>query len=163
MLIHGVIGGLTLLGLSRSMGKWIAWVGFGLIMLHVIFCTAFTVKAVKSGQISGKWYLRENALFWARRISGLCILVLVFFHFGLFGHMTAKGYVLYEFTTMRLAVQLLLGASLFTHIFINIRPLFISFGIPGYKKYKISVFFALSVFLLFCTTAVVCYYAGILL
>jgi hypothetical protein len=70
--------------------------------------------------------MRQNALFWARRISGVCILIFAFFHFGLFGSMVGDTYILFDFTTARLVTQLLLIASLFTHIFMNIRPLLIS-------------------------------------
>ncbi|MDR2163729.1 MAG: pilus assembly protein PilX [Clostridiales Family XIII bacterium] len=159
-LLHGVIGGFLLLGVGKGEANFLAWIGCGLIAIHVAFGVMFTVQAIRSGKASGKWYLRQNALFWARRISGVCILVLAFFHFRLFGAEEGGRYVLFEFTTLRLIVQLLLTAALFTHIFMNIRPLLVSFGILKYKKRRVDIYIIVSVALLFCTYATIFYYVG---
>jgi succinate dehydrogenase/fumarate reductase cytochrome b subunit len=104
--------------------------------------------------------MRQNSLFWTRRISGIAVLVLAFFHFGLFGKLQDGQYILYEFTTARLATQLLLIAALFTHIFVNIRPLLVSLGVLKHAERRLDIFLVLSVFLLLCTGAVVLYYIG---
>jgi uncharacterized membrane protein YoaK (UPF0700 family) len=93
----------------------------------------------------------------------VCILVLAFFHIGLFGGAVGEHYILFEFTTLRLTAQLLLVAALFTHIFANIRPLLISLGVLKHKERRVDLYLILSVLLLFCTGAVVFYYVGWLL
>ncbi|MDR2108791.1 MAG: hypothetical protein LBP28_04965, partial [Coriobacteriales bacterium] len=121
-LIHAILSGFVLYGVIRDAGKLLAWVGCWLVVLHAVFGVVLTIQTIKSRSASGKGYLRQNALFWTRRISGVCILVLAFFHFGLYGTMVDDKYVLFEFTALRLLTQLLLSAALFTHIFVNVRP-----------------------------------------
>jgi succinate dehydrogenase hydrophobic anchor subunit len=159
-LIHGVMGGFLLIGAGKGAGKLLAWIGFALIIVHTVLGAVFTVQTIKSGKATGKWYLRQNALFWTRRISGVCILVLAFFHFGLFGREADGRYVLFEFTTVRLVAQLLLTAALFTHIFVNIRPLLVSLGVPRHKERRVDLYLIISVVLLFCAGAVIFYYVG---
>jgi succinate dehydrogenase/fumarate reductase cytochrome b subunit len=157
-MIHSVRGSFLMLGVGRTVGKTLAWTGCGLLVVHIIFGALLTARTLKSGKTSGKWYFRQNAAFWARRISGLCILALAFFHFRLFGRATESGYVLFDFTTARLLVQLLFTAALFVHIFINIRPLLLSFGVLKYRERRIDCFLVLSAILLFCAGATMIYY-----
>jgi hypothetical protein len=86
--------------------------------------------------------------------------MLAFCHFRLFGHTIDGQYILFEFTTTRLVTQFLLIAALFTHIFVNIRPLLVSLGIITFKERRVDIFLILSVFLLFFAGAVASYYIG---
>jgi succinate dehydrogenase/fumarate reductase cytochrome b subunit len=159
-LLHGIMGSFMLFGIGKGAGNLLAWIGCGLIVAHTALGAVFTVRTLKSGKTSGAWYPRQNALFWVRRISGVCILVLAFLHFGLFGGEVGERYILFAFTPMRLAIQLLLVAALFTHIFVNIRPLLIALGTMHHKKRTVDLYVALSAILLFCVSAVVFYYVG---
>ncbi|MDR1640765.1 MAG: pilus assembly protein PilX [Clostridiales bacterium] len=158
-LIHGVMGGFMLLGIGKGAGQPLAWLGVGLIAVHTVLGAVFSLKSIRASKAGG-WRFRQNALFWARRASGICILVFAFFHIDLFGHEAEGTYLLLDFTTAKLALQMLLILSLFTHIFMNIRPLLVSLGIIGGKEKRLDVFVALSLILLFCAGAVLAYYAG---
>lgn len=107
-----------------------------------------------------KKYLKQNAIFWARRASGLAILILLFFHIGLFGKVQNGTYILFPFTTVKMVTQLLFVAAIFVHIFINIRPLLVSLGIISYKERRGDIYLILSVLLLFIAGAVIFYYIG---
>lgn len=107
-----------------------------------------------------KMYLKQNAIFWARRASGLAILILLFFHIGLFGKVQNGTYILFPFTTVKMVTQLLFVAAIFVHIFINIRPLLVSLGIISYKERRSDIYLILSVLLLFIAGAVILYYIG---
>lgn len=107
-----------------------------------------------------KMYLKQNAIFWARRASGLAILILLFFHIGLFGKVQNGTYILFPFTTVKMVTQLLFVAAIFVHIFINIRPLLVSLGIISYKERRGDIYLILSVLLLFIAGAVIFYYIG---
>ncbi len=159
-LIHGVMGSFMLLGVGTNAGKTLAWLGFGLILIHAALGAALTVQAVRGGKESGRWYLRQNKEFWARRFSGVAILILLFFHFGVYGETVDGTFGLIEFTTIKLVTQLLLIASLFVHIFVNIRPLLVSWGILKHHERRWDLFLIASVFLLFFTGAVLFYYIG---
>ena len=84
-MIHGIMGSFMLNGVGSSAGKLLAWIGVGILVVHTVIGVILTVQSLQTAKQSGKMYLKQNAIFWARRASGLAILILLFFHIGLFG------------------------------------------------------------------------------
>jgi len=140
--------------------KLLAWVGVAVLAAHTVIGVILTINTLKISKNAGNSYLKQNAVFWARRASGLAILILMFFHIGLFGGVQDGIYILFPFTTVKLITQLLLVAALFIHLFINIRPLLVSLGIISYKERRGDIYLILSVLLLFSAGAVIIYYIG---
>ena len=163
-MIHGIMGSFMLNGVGSSAGKLLAWIGVGILVVHTVIGVILTVQslqtALQTAKQSGKMYLKQNAIFWARRASGLAILILLFFHIGLFGKVQNGTYILFPFTTVKMVTQLLFVAAIFVHIFINIRPLLVSLGIISYKERRSDIYLILSVLLLFIAGAVILYYIG---
>ena len=159
-MLHGLMGSFMLLGIGSSAGKILAWVGVAVLAAHTVIGVILTINTLKISQNAGNSYLKQNAVFWARRASGLAILILMFFHIGLFGGVQDGIYILFPFTTVKLITQLLLVAALFIHLFINIRPLLVSLGIISYKERRGDIYLILSVLLLFSAGAVIIYYIG---
>lgn len=159
-MLHGIIGSFMLLGVGNSAGKILAWIGVMILIIHTGIGAWLTFQSFRTAKKSVKKYLKQNGIFWARRVSGLAILVLLFSHIGLFGDVQDGWYILFPFTTVKLVVQLLLIAALFIHIFINIRPLLVSLGIISYKERRGDIYMILSVLLMFVTGAVIMYYIG---
>mgnify|MGYP004683188609 FL=1 len=159
-MLHGLMGSFMLLGIGSSAGKILAWVGVAVLAAHTVIGVILTIKTLKIFKNAGNSYLKQNAVFWARRASGLAILILMFFHIGLFGGVQDGIYILFPFTTVKLITQLLLVAALFIHLFINIRPLLVSLGIISYKERRGDIYLILSVLLLFSAGAVIIYYIG---
>lgn len=159
-LLHGIMGSFSLLGIGKSVGGMLVWIGVAILALHTIIGIVLTVQTLWATKSKDNLYLKQNALFWARRASGLAILILVFFHVGLFGGVKDGTYILFPFTTVRLAMQLLLIAAFFLHIFINVRPLLVSLGILSYKERRGDIYLILSVLLLFIVSATMIYYIG---
>jgi hypothetical protein len=159
-MIHGIMGSFMLLGVGASAGKILAWIGVAILAAHMVIGVLLTVQTFKASKFGGKSYLKQNELFWTRRASGLAILIMMFFHIGLFGKMQDGEYILLPFTSVKLIAQLLLIAALFLHIFVNIRPLLVSMGVISFKERRIDIFLILAVLLLFMSGAVVFYYIG---
>ena len=159
-MLHGLMGSFMLLGIGSSAGKILAWVGVAVLAAHTVIGVILTINTLKISKNEGNSYLKQNAVFWARRASGLAILILMFFHIGLFGGVQDGIYILFPFTTVKLITQLLLVAALFIHLFINIRPLLVSLGIISYKERRGDIYLILSVLLLFSAGAVIIYYIG---
>ena len=155
-----LMGAFMLVGIGQSAGKILAWLGVAVLAAHTVIGVMLTFRTLKSSKANGKLYFRQNSLFWARRASGLAILILIFFHIGAFGKMNDGKYRLLPFTNSKLITQLLLVFSLFTHIFVNIRPLLISLGVIKYKEHKADIFLILSILLLFISGCIVSYYIG---
>ncbi|MBQ8971605.1 MAG: pilus assembly protein PilX [Clostridia bacterium] len=159
-MLHGVLGSFTLLEISPWAGKALARFGLVLIGIHVLLGAILTVQAFRVSAQKGEKYYKQNALFWTRRISGLVLALCIAFHIGAFGETKAGRYVLVPFTTLKLIAQLMLIASLFIHIFINIRPLMLHIGSLKFRERRIDIFLALSVLLLFFTATMIIYYIG---
>ena len=159
-MIHGIMGSFMLTGVGSSAGKILAWIGVVILTAHTVLGVLLTIQSLRASKRSGKKYLKQNGIFWARRASGLAILILLFFHIGLFGEVQNGTYILFPFTTVKMVTQLLFVASLFVHIFINIRPLLVSLGIISYKERRGDIYLILSVLLLFFAGSVIFYYIG---
>lgn len=159
-MVHGIMGGFLLLGIGSSAGKILAWIGVAVLAAHTGIGVLLTVQSLRTAKRAGGNYLRQNRIFWARRASGLAILLLLFFHIGLFGGIENGQYILFPFTTVKLIVQLLFVAALFVHILINIRPLLVSLGITSDQERRGDIYLLLSVLLLFIAGAVILYYIG---
>ena len=101
-LLHGLMGSFMLLGISSGAGKFLAWIGVGILAAHTVLGLLLTAQTFRASRSGGKLYGKQNALFWARRTSGLAILLMLFFHIGVFGRVQDGVYILFPFTTVRL-------------------------------------------------------------
>ena len=74
-LLHGLMGSFMLLGISSGAGKFLAWIGVGILAAHTVLGLLLTAQTFRASRSGGKLYGKQNALFWARRTSGLAILL----------------------------------------------------------------------------------------
>ena len=89
-LLHGLMGSFMLLGISSGAGKFLAWIGVGILAAHTVLGLLLTAQTFRASRSGGKLYGKQNALFWARRTSGLAILLMLFFHIGVFGRVHVR-------------------------------------------------------------------------
>lgn len=157
-ILHSVFGAFLMLGMGSGALKTAAWVAAGLTVLHVIVGVKLTIDTLKVQKKTGAAYFKENRLFWARRISGLAVMVLLVFHFTAFGKTENGVYRLVPFDFIKMWVQILLAAALGTHIISNVRPMLISFGVKGIKEHIGEILFVLAVIILFAAAAFAVYY-----
>jgi len=157
-LLHAVFGSLQMLGVGNTALKELSWVTAGLIMVHTLMGLKLTLETVKAQRQTGVFYWRENKLFWARRISGLAILLLLFCHVTAFGYTKDGAYRLFWFTAGKLTVQLLLLLAVGVHILTNVKPLLIAFGQKSLRGWLFDILVVLSILLLFMAAAFVVYY-----
>lgn len=101
-MIHGIMGSFMLNGVGSSAGKLLAWIGVGILVVHTVIGVILTVQSLQTAKQSGKMYLKQNVIFWARRASGMAILILLLFHIGLFGKVQNGTYILFPFTTVKM-------------------------------------------------------------
>ena len=97
-MIHGIMGSFMLVGVGSSAGKVLAWIGVAILVVHTAIGILLTVRSLRTAKQAGQKYLKQNNIFWARRASGLAILILLFFHIGLFGKVQNGTYILFPFT-----------------------------------------------------------------
>lgn len=158
-LLHAVFGSLQMMGAGNTAFKSLSWVAVGLIVVHTLIGLKLTWETLQAQRRTGVFYWKENKLFWARRISGLAIMFLLFCHLTAFGYYTETGaYRLYWFTAGRLAVQILLLLAVGVHIITNVKPLLIAFGVKGLHSWLIDILVIISILLLFMAAAFVVYY-----
>lgn len=157
-LIHGIAGSFLLLGPGSTALKVLARGMAVLVLIHTCIGIKYTADSLRVWRRTGAGYFRENRVFWARRISGLAILVFLLFHMTAFSAESEGFYRLQWFNAGKLAVHILLAASLAVHILTNIRPLMLSLGVKGGRRWLGDVLFVLAVLLLFMAAAFVIYY-----
>lgn len=157
-LLHALMGSLMLLGLSSLSFKPLSWLLFVAVMIHGILGGLSTVNAIKSGKGSGKWYLRQNASYWTKRISGLAILILLCFHISAYTTTIGDLFFLKEFTFGRMMAQLLLILSIFVHLTVSVKSMLIAKGIIKFKERTVDWLMVLSLMMLFFTAAVIIYF-----
>lgn len=157
-LVHGILGGFQLLGSGSVISHTLAWIMTGLIGVHTVIGIILTAKTIKIQKKTGAGYLRENALFWARRISGFAIMVLIFFHVTAFSDSRGAFFRLKWFDRAKLMTQILLVAAIALHVITNVKPMLITFGIRGLRKRYGDILFVLSVLMLFMAAAMIVYF-----
>jgi len=165
-LVHAIAGIFELAGLVPG-GSTIltacTYIMVVLLVMHVaigIKLTADTFKAQKAapGGTPANRYLRENSLFWTRRISGMVLMVMLVFHAVIMSGESGAAYRLNLFEGPQLAASVLLILALAVHILSNIRPLYIAFGIRRGRIYLKDVMFVLAVVLAAACAAFIIYY-----
>ena len=157
-LAHAILGGFQLLGVGGTAVKALAWSCAALIAAHTVIGIKLTADTLRVRKKTGVGYFRENTLFWARRVSGFAVMVLLVFHITAFGDYSGAQYRLRWFDTAKLVTQLLLTGTLALHILSNVKPVLISFGVRSLKERAGDILFILSVLLLFMAAAFIVYY-----
>ena len=158
IVLHGLSGSFLLLELNAVPGKIVGWTAMGFAALHGAISLVLSLRTLRASR-SGALYLRQNARFWAVRLSGLALILLLCFHAGAFGHIRSGQFVLFEFTTLRAAVQLLLVLALAVHALAGLGPLLVSLGVSSWRVKHDGLLLFLATLLLFFAVALVAYYA----
>ena len=146
LIVHSAIGVLTLTGKTAGgqyVSKMVSHLFLSVISAHAVISVILTVKSLSSVKRSGAPYMKENRMFWIRRISGLAILPFAFQHFWMFSpSFTEEGMVAPGFSGLDLAVSILLAVCVIIHVASNIRPLSVSMG-TGISRTLLLIAFAL--------------------
>ena len=157
-LLHAILGSFQLIGVGNTAVKGVAWVAAALTLLHALIGVKYTADTLRVRKKTGVGYFRENRLFWARRVSGFAVMVLLFFHFTAFGDSSGSVYRLKYFGTAKLTLQLLLAAAIALHVLTNVKPMLISFGVRSLRPRVGDILFVLSVLMLFFAAAFIVYF-----
>ena len=146
---HIVFACMHLLGLNAGVLKPLAMMMMLFTVLHAIVSLIVTIRAEKVGINTKARYSKENKEFWARRVSGMFILVLALLH-GYIMFKNEKGVPriasmpkVLSFATPLLIIFILI------HIMTNVKPLLISLGVKNIDKKERIIKLILTVFLLF--------------
>lgn len=157
-LLHALMGSLMLLGISTITLKPLSWLLFGVVSLHGIFGIISTIPSIRTARKTGQWFLKENAAFWTKRISGIAILLLLSLHITAYTTSVNGKFFLKEFTMCRMIAQILLILSIFIHLMVSIRSMLIAKGTIKFKERTVDWMLVLSIMMIFFTIAVIAYY-----
>ena len=116
------------------------------------------MERVKTAKKTGRWFFKENAAFWTKRISGIAIVLLLGFHITAYTTSVNGKFFLQEFTTGKMATQILLILSIFIHLMVSIKSMLIAKGMIKFKERTIDWMLVLSIMTIFFTIAVIAYY-----
>jgi hypothetical protein len=160
-LIHGIAGGFQVMGIipgGSILLKIMTWIMIVLVAVHMVIGVILTVHTIRISKKTGVSYIKENSLFWIRRISGFMLMLFILLHAALFIS-TGQGFFrLGYFGATELAGQLLMLCMLALHLLTNIKPIAISLGIYIKNEYLRDILLILAIVLAFCSVAFVIYY-----
>lgn len=158
-IVHAVLGAFNLIGVSGTVIKAIAVTMMALICVHTVFGCILTARSVKVWKKSGTPYFKENMLFWARRLSGLLIMILMIFHAMMLSANTDGGGLrLAYFGEIQMITQLFFVIAVGLHVITNVKPMLISFGIRKLRPKAGDIIFWISAVLLLSAAGFIIYY-----
>ena len=156
--LHGVLGTLNMMNIAPIIVKALSRTMLALIGVHALISIGLSVKAVVTAAKTHAPYFRQNRLFWARRLSGALIMLLVFFHMTAFGYTSGGVFRLVPFDVFRLITQLLFLLSVALHIITNVKPMLITFGVRKLRPKAGDILFFVSAAMLFMAVGFIIYY-----
>lgn len=156
--IHGVLGALNLMNIAPIIIKWLSYTMLTLIAVHAVISIGLTFSSIRTAAKTKAPYFRQNRLFWARRISGILIMLLVAFHLTAFGYTEGGVFRLVPFDVFRLVSQILFVLSIAVHIITCVKPMLITFGAKKLKPKAGDILFFVSAALLFMAIGFIIYY-----
>lgn len=156
--VHAIMGSLMLLQISEVSIFQLSLLLLALVVIHGVLGLLSTITALKTGKRSGHWYLKENAAFWTKRISGLAILLLLVFHINAYTTSVNGKYFLKEFTFCKMAVQIAFILVIFIHLAVSIKSLLIAKGVIKFKEKMVDWMLVLSILMIFFVISVIVYY-----
>lgn len=148
-LVHAIIGSMQLMGAQSNLRALMIAADFlvAFMAAHVVVSIIFSIRTLKAIKKSGAHYFKDNLLFWARRISGLTIIIPMIMHLVIFHSSNESAYRLSAFTAGRMISQILLVASIALHVLINVKPALMGFGVKGHRKFAGDIIFVLTILL----------------
>jgi hypothetical protein len=160
-LVHGISGSFQMMGIIPGGSTFLAiltWCMAVMIAVHTVIGIILTVHTLRISKKTGVSYIKENALFWIRRISGFVLMLLVSLHLAVFMQTGEGVFRLNYFGISELVGQVLMLSALAVHLLCNIKPVSIALGLYGESGYIRDVLLILSALLVFCAVAFVIYY-----
>ncbi len=157
-LIHGVLGAFNLAGIGAVNISIITVIMLTGVCLHIAIGCILTIKTMFIQKKAGVSYLKENRLFWIRRISGFAVMIFIVFHVLTFAGVSEEHYRLPNFDTLKLFAQIGMILTLACHILTNIKPLMISTGTKKIKVRVVDLIFWISVLLAVMAVGFMIYY-----
>ena len=157
-IIHGILGALNMMNIATVIVKVLSHTMLSLIVVHAVLSIILTVRSVRTAVKTKAPYFRQNRVFWARRLSGILIMALVFFHMTAFGYTSGGVFRLVPFDAFRLITQILFLLSVAVHIITNVKPVLITFGVKRLRPKAGDILFFVSVAMLFMAAGFIIYY-----
>ena len=161
-LVHMVWGGLVMAGMTAGGSSAYSLLSYAMLVLaalHGAISLKLTADALKIMKRTGASYLKENRVYWIRRISGIALILFMTMHVLIFrGEETGGMYLLGYFGAGQLVSQILMVVSLLVHLLTNIRSLKIAFGLEDKGNFRTDVCLVLALLLLLAGLCFVVYY-----
>ncbi len=158
LLIHGLWGSFTLLGINSITLKPVSFLLTLIVILHGLIGLLLSRDAVAIALRTGRWYWKENARFWIIRLSGVCIFILLGFHISAYTTTVNGVFFLQEFTFLRMLSQLLFLAAILIHLLAAARPWLINRGILKFRERTWDCIIVLTILTAFFTFSIIMYY-----
>lgn len=156
--LHGMLGAFTLLRLTTFNWKPLSYTLLAVVILHGTLGFILSKDALLENLHTGRWYIKENISFWLIRLSGLVILLSLWFHITAYT-MTVNGvFFLREFTILRFISQLVFVSAIFIHLLCATKPWMMKRGILKYEERAADYILMYSIFSILFLFALISYF-----
>lgn len=156
--LHGLMGTFTLLRLTAFHWKPLSYALLAVVLLHGAIGLALSKDALQEGLREGRWYLKENMSFWLIRVSGLVILLSLWFHITAYTITVNGVFFLREFTALRLASQVIFISSIFIHLLCATKPWMMKRGVLKYEERAADYILVYSIFCVLFLLSLISYF-----
>lgn len=129
LLVHGVGNSFQMIGVGTPLSKALSHTLLACTVVHAAIGCVLTADTLKAQREAGVSYVGHNKRFWAVRLSGLAIALLVAAHALIFLRPAGDVVRLAPFQLPQLVVSLLLVVALVVHVLCNMEPLMVSLGV----------------------------------
>ena len=155
--VHALLNGFQLIGVGSVTPWYLACALLVLVCVHAVAGIVLTVSTLRAQRSAGASYPGANKRFWAVRVSGLALIVLVAAHLAVFLNTGVVLRVSY-FGGPQFAMHLLLVACVAVHMLCNLQPLLISLGVGAARERAADFAFVIALVLLVAVVAFAIYY-----
>ena len=156
--VHSVGNGLQMIGIGLVQPRAVSYALLATTLAHIVIGIVLTIATLRAQREAGVSYFGANKRFWAVRLTGLAIVVLVLLHLVVFWLPDSWPIHLNAFGAPELVYSILLVAAIAVHVMASMQPLMISLGIGSPQGRAIDAIVVLAVIVLIAAVAFAIYF-----
>ena len=154
--LHGVGNAFQMMGVGTPLSKAISYALVACVLVHILM--VLTADTLRAQRLAGVAYPAHNKRFWAVRLSGFAVALLIVAHVLQFWRPDGGVVRLAPFLEPQLVVSILMVAAIAVHVLANVEPLMVSLGVGRPRERARDLLLVFAVALLLMAAGFVVYY-----
>lgn len=156
--VHGVGNAFQMMGVGTPLSKAISYALVACVVVHLLIGVVLTADTLRAQRLAGVAYPARNKRFWAVRLSGFAVALLIVTHVLQFWRSDGGVVRLAPFLGPQLVVSILMVVAIAVHVLANVEPLMVSLGVGRPRERARDLLLVFAVALLLMAAGFVVYY-----